>query len=126
VQSGFVTLTVLQKPYFIAATQAGLTTIFGEGIELSKDKNQMSNEKRPEWIETAAQAVTELYQRRQESLQLTQESIERGKDQVQSLEDKTKNFFQADLRQKQVDTLNFWQTQAEIAEIIQRHYQGDN
>nr|WP_309689046.1 hypothetical protein [Armatimonas sp.] len=86
----------------------------------------MSNEKRPEWIETAAQAVTELYQRRQESLQLTQESIERGKDQVQSLEDKTKNFFQADLRQKQVDTLNFWQTQAEIAEIIQRHYQGDN
>ncbi|WP_394796510.1 hypothetical protein, partial [Armatimonas sp.] len=35
VQSGFVTLTVLQKPYFIAATQAGLTTIFGEGIDRS-------------------------------------------------------------------------------------------
>jgi hypothetical protein len=76
----------------------------------------MNNEKRPEWIETAAQAVTELYQHQQEGLQHARESIEHGKDQVQSLENKTKNFLQADLKQ----------TQAEIAEIIQRHYQGDN
>ena len=86
----------------------------------------MRNERRPEWIETAAQAVTELYQHQQEGLQHARESIERGKDQVPSLENKTKNFLQADLRQTQADALNFRQTQAEIAEIIQRHYQRDN
>lgn len=86
----------------------------------------MSNEKRPEWIEAAAQAVTELYQHQQEGLQHARESIERGKDQVQALEYKTKNYLQADLKQTQADALNFRQTQAEIARIIQRHYQGDH
>ncbi len=85
----------------------------------------MSNEKRPEWIETAAQAVTELYQHQQDDLREVRESIERGKDQVQSLGDKSKEFLKADLQQTRADVLNFRQTQTEIAEIIQRHYQGN-
>jgi hypothetical protein len=76
----------------------------------------MIDQKRPEWIESAAQAVTELYQR--------EHNIELAKDQIQSageplttsLQDgagHVRGFIQSDV----------YQTREEIARIIQRYFQ---
>lgn len=76
----------------------------------------MTTKKRPEWIESAAQAVTELYEHRQEDLLNANESIERGKDQIQEGAYRVKDFPKSEIRQ----------SREEIAQIIHRHFQGQS
>jgi len=62
----------------------------------------MAQTKRPEWIEKAAQAATELYYRQQAG-------AERAKEHLQASEARLKTDVQ--------------QTQEKIADIIHRHFQ---
>jgi hypothetical protein len=63
----------------------------------------MTQAKRPEWVEKAAQAVTELYQHQKED-------VEHAKERLQASETTLKTDFQ--------------QNREKIADIIHRHFQA--
>ena len=67
----------------------------------------MSQTDRPEWVEKAAQAVTEWYRQQQEGVE---HAKEQAKTQLQASEIKLKTDSQ--------------QVEEKIADIIHRHFQG--
>ena len=78
----------------------------------------MTQQKRPAWIENAAQAVTEAYFHQQEGVEHAKEGVERAREHVQASGarlktniqegiERAKEFVRADIRQAPLTILNF-------------------
>ena len=95
----------------------------------------MTQHERPEWIEKAAQAVTEMYYHHQDGMANARDNVQHTKENVaaskvhlkESLQegaDNAESFLQTKVHQTKGDVQNLRQTQEEIAEVIHRHFQA--